>query len=153
MFSIRYLNSPRGILKLFLIVFFLSVFSGVGSLNAGSVDFKRFEMQFKNFVTCALTRNDAPSYFRGEPFTVTMVDLFDITPELDLTIVTGSVQCFVKDRQKMLYVAVGVKDIMDHPHVSYMAVRHRDFTILGTELMRYPYKDKCQWFEYWIDTE
>ncbi|MCG8530037.1 MAG: hypothetical protein MI749_05165, partial [Desulfovibrionales bacterium] len=100
---------------MFFIVFFLSVFAG--RAQAGSVDFKRFEMQFKNFVTCSLTRNQSPSYFRGQPFTITMVDLFDITPELDLTIVTGAVQCFVKDRQKVLYVAVGVKDILGHPHV------------------------------------
>ncbi|MCG8564762.1 MAG: hypothetical protein MI747_06735 [Desulfobacterales bacterium] len=113
----------------------------------------QYEMPFKNFVTCELTRNGAKSPFKGKPFTIVSLDLYSVARELDLTVVTGAVHCFVKGDYKTLYVAAGVRKVVDRERVQYFLVRHKDFNILGTELMRYPYKQRCTWNRYWVNTD
>ncbi len=131
----------------------LAAFLVPPSLSFGETDFIREEARFRNFVTCELTRNGALSYFDEQPFTITMVDLFAVARELDLTVLTGAAQCSVNGVDKTLYLAVGVRQVEDSNQVQYFVVRHRDFRILGTELMRYPYKQKCGWQQYWVDTD
>ena len=80
--------------------------------SAGEFEFHQLEMSFKNFLRCELTRTDAPDYFKGHPFTITMIDLFEVHEESDMKIVTGAVKCFVKNRYLTLYAAVGIENIM-----------------------------------------
>ena len=145
--EMKYLRASIAVLALVLVGFLW------GNTWASEDEFNQVDSQFKNFVTCELTRNGAPSYFKGQPFTIVMVDLFTVAQELDLTVVTGAVQCFVNEKNQTLYVAVGVKEVMEKHQVQYFLVRHRDFKILGTELMQYPYKQKCGWNRYWVDTD
>ncbi len=120
---------------------------------ADEYEFATLEKQFENFIRCELTRTNAVSHFKGQPFQITMVDLFDIQSESDLQIVTGAVQCFVKKSYHRLYVAVGIKKIMEKSQVVFYTIRKKDFSILATELIKYPYKERCKWSEYWIDID
>ena len=120
---------------------------------AGDYEFAGYEARFKNFVTCDLTRTGAVSYFKGKSFTITMVDLFDVREEGDLTVVTGAIQCSVEGDSHVLYAALGVETLSGKEHVVYCTIREKDFTILATELMKFPYKERCSWTRYWIDLE
>nr|NJM01337.1 hypothetical protein [Desulfobacula sp.] len=116
-------------------------------------EYNAMEMRFKNFITCELTRTDATNHFKGKPFTITMIDLFDIQFESDIQIVTGAVQCFVDDQYITLYAAVGITKTLEKEQVSYYTIRDQDFTILATELIRFPYKERCKWTQYWVDID
>lgn len=121
--------------------------------TADEFDYGEVEMSFKNFIRCELTRTDAQNHFGGKPFKITMIDLFDVKRESDLKIVTGAIECFVVDRHLTLYAAVGLKNIMETQQVLYYTIRDRDFHILATELIKYPYKERCKWSRYWIDID
>ncbi len=121
--------------------------------RADEADFRKEEMSFKNFITCELTRTDAFDHFGGKLFNITMIDLFDVWMESDIKMVTGAVQCFVENRYQTLYAAVGLVRTLGREQVAYYTIRQQDFSILATELMRYPYKERCDWLEYWIDTK
>ena len=121
--------------------------------SADDSGFNETEMSFKNFITCELTRTDATNYFNGKPFTITMIDLFDVQIESDIRIVTGVVECFVGDQYLTLYVAVGITKLLEKEQVSYYTIRDHDFSILATELIRFPYKERCKWSQYWIDID
>jgi len=137
------------VFKIILIIFFiLPNFS-----FAGDGDFNEAKASFDNFIRCELTRTNAKNHFNGKPFTITMVDFFNIQKEGDLIITTGAVKCWVEDKHINLFVAVGVKEIFEKKKVSYLVVRKNDFSILATELMNYPYKERCNWLQYWVDTD
>ena len=104
-------------------------------------------------MTCELTRTNAVSYFKGKSFKITMIDVFDVTHESDLTIVTGTIDCFVEDRHQVLYAAVGLKEILEKKQVLYLTIRPKDFSILATGLIKFPYKERCKWSQYWIDID
>lgn len=120
---------------------------------AGSYEFSVLEKSYANFIRCELTRTSALDLFEGKPFKITMIDLFDVQEESGLKIVTGAVQCFVGQKHKTLYAAVGVKPVMEKEQVLYFSIRKKDFSILATELIRFPYKERCGWGQYWIDTD
>ena len=120
---------------------------------ASDLEFITMERSFKNFITCELTRTNATNYFKGKSFEITMIDMFTAQPESGMTILTGSVECFVDNTHKNLYAAVGLKTVMGSRQVLYLTIRHKDFSILATELIRYPYKERCKWAPYWIDTD
>ena len=122
-------------------------------LLADDFAFNRLEMSFKNFVTCELTRSDAVNRFGGKPFAIKMIDLFEVQTESDIKIITGVVKCLVDDTHQTLYMAVGVKKIMGKEQVNYFTIRDKDFSILATELISYPYKERCKWSPYWIDLD
>ena len=130
-------------------------FSISTTILADEFDFTTLEHQFKNFIRCELTRTDAVNHFNGQPFKITMIDLFDVQSESDLKIITGAVRCFIEQSQsyQTLYTAVGIKSIMDKPQVLYYTIRKKDFSILATELIKYPYKERCKWSSYWIDID
>jgi len=135
-----------------LFVFVLLI--GVANpLRADEFEFNRLEMSFKNFLKCELTRTDATQHFQGKDFTISMIDLFDIQNESDLKIITGAVECFVVDKHITLYAAVGIKMIMGKEQVAYYTIRDKDFSILATELIKFPYKERCKWSQYWIDID
>ncbi len=115
--------------------------------------YERTRMCFTNFVRCELTRTGAVSHFNGKPFEITMINLFDAVHEGNLLIVTGAVDCFVGNKHQTLYAAVGVRTLLDREKVSFFVVKRQDFTTLATELMKYPYKDRCDWTQYWIDID
>jgi hypothetical protein len=123
------------------------------SLWAQTDAFTRYEMSFKNFLTCELTRTGARDHFKGKSFKVTMIDLFSLQRESDMVIITGAVRCAVGDSHRLLYVAVGVETILDKEQVTYYTVRDVDFSILATELMKFPYKERCPWSRYWVDMD
>lgn len=123
------------------------------SAKAEEFEFNQMNNSFKNFIRCELTRTSAVNPFKGKAFEITMIDLFDIQEESDLKIVTGAVQCFVDKKHQRLYVAVGLKEILGKTQVVCFTMRHNDFSILATELMRYPYKERCPWSEYWVDLD
>ena len=127
------------------------LFSGV-SFSEGS-DYERARMSFTNFVRCELTRTNANNYFNGKTFEITMINMYGVRQEGNIQIVTGAIDCFVEKKHELLYVAAGVKNLMGHEQVSYFVVRKHDFSILATELMRYPYKERCAWSQYWIDID
>ncbi len=116
-------------------------------------NYEKIKMSFTNFVRCELTRIDAPDYFNGKPFKITMINLFDVKKEGDLLIVTGTVNCWVVNKFTMLYAAVGIKKLLGHGKVYYFLVRKKDFSVLATQLERYPYKEGCPWTQYWIDVQ
>ncbi len=116
-------------------------------------EYNRYEASFKNFLTCELTRTDAVNHFKGKDFTITMISLHGISQESGMKILTGAVQCFVGDEYKTLYTAVGVQPLADKEVVSYYTIRSQDFSILATELIRFPYKERCPWSQYWIDLD
>ena len=130
--------------------------SGLCMLNplyADEFELARLENSFKNFIKCELTRTQATNHFQGKTFKITMIDFFDVQIESDMEIVTGAAQCFVVDRHITLYAAVGLKKIKDTKQVLYYTIRDRDFSILATELLKYPYKERCKWSQYWIDID
>jgi hypothetical protein len=131
-----------------IFILFLTV---PGSGRSESLDFYELEAGFKNFIQCELTRTDAENHFKGKNFDVTMVNLFDVTRELDITILTGTVKCDVQGQSRTLYVAMGLRELAGKKVVSYFTVRYKDFRILATELIRYPYKERCPWTRYWIN--
>lgn len=139
------------------IIFFSFILTGLlfqsNPLTADDFEFSQMEMSFKNFITCELTRTDATSHFNGKPFKITMMDLFDIQTESDLKIVTGAVECFVVDKSITLYAAVGIKTILSKEQVMYYTIRDKDFSILATELIQFPYKERCKWSPYWVDVD
>lgn len=136
------------VLALLIFGFFMST-----PLAADDFEFTRIEMSFKNFITCELTRTDAVNHFNGKPFKITMIDLFDIQSESDIKIVSGAVECFVVDKHLTLYTAVGLISIMDKEQVVYYTIRNKDFSILATELIKFPYKERCKWSQYRIDID
>lgn len=138
-------------IRLILICFAVLVFSPAA--YSGQYEYEELEMSFANFIKCELTRTQAVNHFNGRPFTVTMVDLFEVKNESDMKIVTGAVQCFVENEHVVLYAALGLKKVEDTDQVLYYTIRKKDFQILATELMRYPYKERCRWSRYWIDTD
>ena len=121
--------------------------------QADTLEFARYEMSFKNFISCELSRTNAIHYFKGKTFKITMIDLFGLQRESDMVIVTGAIGCVVEGRYQILYAAVGVETIIDKEQVSYYTVREKDFSILATELMRFPYKERCPWSGYWVDSD
>ncbi len=116
-----------------------------------SDEYERIKNSFRNFITCELTRSDPVDYFNGKLYKVIVVNLFDAVDEGDIRIVSGSVKCWVENRYEMMYLAVGLKKLMGKEKVYYFVARNSDFEILATELMNYPYKERCQWDRYWID--
>ncbi len=123
------------------------------SLWASGDAFTKYEASFKNFLTCELTRTGAVNHFKGSPFKITMIDVFEIQKESDMVIITGAVRCAIEGRYQVLYVALGVETIMGKEQVTYYTIRPKDFTILATELMRFPYKERCPWSRYWVDID
>jgi hypothetical protein len=121
--------------------------------HAADQGFYELEAGFKNFIQCELTRTDAEKHFKEKDFTVIMVNLFNVTREMDLTILTGAVKCDVQGLYHTLYVAMGIRDLKGKKVVSFFTIRHKDFRILATELIRYPYKERCPWARYWIQQE
>lgn len=112
-----------------------------------------YEASFRNFLTCELTRTDAVNHFKGKPFKITMVSLHGIQNESGMKILVGAVQCFVEDRYRTLYAAVGVRKVAGKDVVSYYTVRDKQFSILASELIRYPYMERCPWSRYWVDLD
>ncbi len=145
--------------KIKLIKFFISSLLIIGQVfilqNAFAIDdeFVTRKACFENFIRCELTRTSAKNYFDGKPFTITMVNFFDIKKEGDIIVITGAVECWVEEKHQNLYVAVGVKEIFEKSKVSYLVVRNENFSILATELMNYPYKERCDWSQYWVDID
>lgn len=142
-------------MKLLRAIFLLIVTIAVSPWNSYADDsaFNKEEMSFKNFITCELTRTGAKTHFNGKPFTITMIDLFDVQIESDIRIVTGAVECFVDDKYMTLYAAVGITKNLEKEQVSYYTIRPKDFPILATELIRFPYKERCNWTQYWVDID
>jgi hypothetical protein len=120
---------------------------------AGEAEFNEVKACFENFIRCELTRTSAENYFDGKSFTISMVDFFDIQKEGDLIIATGAVECWVAEKHLNLFVAVGVKEIFEKKKVSYLVIRKKDFSIIATEIMNFPYKERCKWTQYWIDID
>jgi len=135
-----------------LIMIAWTLMGSVAAFAAGD-EFTKYNDSFKNFITCELTRTDAVDHFKGEPFTITMVKLHTVANESGLTILTGAVQCHVKDRYVTLYPAVGVETVVDKDQVSYYTIRKEPFSILASELYKYPYNERCPWSRYWIDLD
>lgn len=136
---------------IFLVIFFQIFF--LGNAFASDDEYSERQASFENFIRCELTRTGALNYFDGKPFTITMVNFFDIKKEGDIIIITGAVECWVLEKSQILYVVVGVKKIFEKNKVSYLVIRKMDFSILATELMNYPYKERCNWSQYWIDID
>jgi len=124
-----------------------------GSPRAENQDFAKYEMGFKNFLNCELTRTNAQDHFKGKTFKITMIDLFDFQRESGMAIITGAVQCFVEDDYFTLYAALGVETVLGREQVTYYTIRKKDFFILATELFQFPYKERCPWSRYRIDTD
>ncbi len=134
-------------------VIFILLLMVPGSGSGADQQFDDLKSGFKNFIQCELTRTDAENHFKGKAFSVAMVNLFNVTTELDITILTGAVKCDVQGKYQTLYVALGIRDLKGKKVVSYFTIRHKDFRILATELIRYPYKERCPWARYWISPE
>lgn len=134
-------------------VIFILFLTVAGTGRGAGLEFYELKVRFKNFIQCELTRTDAENHFKGKNFTVAMVNLFDVNKELDITILTGTVKCDVQGQYRTLYVAMGLRDLKGKKVVSYFTIRHKDFRILATELIRYPYKERCPWAQYWINQE
>lgn len=137
------------ICSVIIILFFTVCGTGRGQDQA----FYELKAGFKNFIQCELTRTDAENHFKGKAFAVAMVNLFNVTKELDITVLTGAVKCDVQGQYRTLYVAIGLRELKGKKVVSYYTIRHEDFRILATELIRYPYKERCPWSQYWISPE
>lgn len=127
------------------------VISSAFSYEAEEDMYEKRRMSYENFIKCELTRTDADDHFSGRPFKIVMINLFNIVREGDILIVTGAVNCWVVDKYETLFVALGVKKVLDYEKVSYYVARKKDFSIIATELMNYPYKERCQWTQYWLD--
>lgn len=138
----------------FFIFFILSMpFLTRQNAFAGDAEFKETKACFENFIRCELTRTSAENYFSGKSFTISMVNFFDIKKEGDIIIITGAVECWVEKEHLNLYAVVGIKEIFEKKKVSYLVIRRKDFSILATELMNYPYKERCGWSQYWVDID
>ena len=122
-------------------------------VSAGEQEYRGATLRFENFIRCELTRTGAEDYFGGDPFEINMVNLFDVRREGDIRIFTGAFKCWVKEGYRTRYAAVGVEELYGKEKVSYFVVRKQDFSILATELMNFPYKERCPWTRYWIDTD
>ncbi|WP_462268306.1 hypothetical protein [Desulfobacter sp.] len=146
------MDKMEKITKICSAIFFLFLMTP-GNGRGADQAFYELEAGFKNFIQCELTRTDAEKYFKRKKFTVIMVNLFNVTRELDITILTGTVKCDVQGQYQTLYVAMGLRDLKGKKVVSYLTIRHKDFHILATELIRYPYKERCPWTRYWIKQE
>lgn len=131
--------------------FGLALLIFAGQVGATEDEYGRYEAGFKNFLTCELTRTDAVNPFKGQAFTITMINLHGVQLESGMRILTGAVQCFVKDSYKTLYSAVGLEKVAGREKVSYYTIRNHEFFILGSELIRYPYMQGCYWSRYWVD--
>lgn len=140
-------------MRISLITILTTIMLFTGWARAEDDAYNRLEASFKNFLTCELTRTDAVNHFKGKPFTITMINLHGIQDESGIAILTGAVQCFVEDRYRTLYTAVGIQDVAGKEVVSYYTVRHGEFSILATELIRYPYMERCPWARYWVDLD
>ncbi len=127
----------------------LSFFKGVGFSYDGK--YAETKMSFENFVRCELTRNDAPDYFNGKPFKIIEINMYDVRTEGDVLIVSGIVKCWVVKEFKTLFVTIGVKKLLGHNKVYYLLIKKHDFSVLATQLEKYPYKEQCPWAQYWID--
>ncbi len=139
-------------LKSFILLAFL-VLSYFSLALADEDEYEKNNMSFKNFIQCEFTRTDAIDYFNNKPFKIAMVNMYSAVHEGDLLIITGAVKFWVVNQYKTLFVAVGVKELFGYTKVSYFLVRKNDFSILGTELMNFPYKERCPWTQYWIDVD
>ncbi len=137
----------------FFLMFCLLIVLTASPSKAGDFEFNKMNASFKNFVRCELTRTNAQNHFGGKAFEITMIDFFDIQEESGLKIVTGAVKCFVQTKTQTLFVAVGLKQVLGKIQPAYYLVRDKDFSILATELIRYPYKERCPWSQYWIDLD
>jgi len=139
--------------KLFfhIIVSFLCIFICKGICFSADADYQGMNMKFSNFLQCELTRVGAPDYFNGKSFKITAINLFDVKKEGDLTIVTGIVKCWVVNRFETLFAAVGVKRLLGHEKVYYLLIKKHDFSVLATQLEKYPYKNRCAWSRYQMD--
>ncbi|MEA2059452.1 MAG: hypothetical protein U9P10_02800 [Thermodesulfobacteriota bacterium] len=146
------LNPPY---KFFLVLLIMAGLTGLfsGSGRCGQAGYEEIKMCFHNFIRCELTRTDAQDYFNGKSFEINMINLFDAVQEGDMLIATGAVKCAVDDQYVTLYTAVGVKPLLGSDKVFYFLVRKNDFSILATELARYPYKERCPWSRYWVDLD
>ena len=144
-------------LKLFIFTFiaFTLLIQIIQNKNifASDAEFNERKACFENFIRCELTRTSAKNYFEGKPFTISMVNFFDIKKEGDILIFTGAVECWVSEEHLKLFVAVGIKEIFEKKKVSYLIIRKKNFSILATELMNYPYKERCDWSQYWVDID
>ena len=155
--SVRQFKRFQSVMKYFLqaILLFSLSFISLPSFALSDIEssdeYERLKNSFSNFITCELTRSDPVDYFNGKQYKVIVVNLFDAVDEGDIRIVSGSVKCWVENKYEMMYIAVGLKKLMGKEKVYYFVARHSDFEILATELMNYPYKERCQWDRYWID--
>lgn len=138
----------KNIIIIFCLILSLNTFA-----FSGDAEFNTTKACFENFIRCELTRTGAKNFFDDKPFTITMINFFDIKKEGDIIITTGAVKCFVVDKSINLFVAIGIKEIFEKKKVSYLVVRKHDFSILTTELMNYPYKERCEWIQYWVDID
>ncbi len=138
------------ILSIFLL--FLLLFTS-NSSSAADIEYNETRACFENFIRCELTRTSAKNFFDGKNFTISMVNFFDIKKEGDLIIVTGAVECWVEKEHRNLFIAVGLQELLEKRKVSYLTIRKKDFSIIATQLMRYPYKERCDWSQYWIDID
>ncbi len=134
-------------------VLYIFMMSAVSGVNGADGRFSQHFNCFKNFINCEFTRSDAVDYFKGEPHKIVMINFFDAVNEGDILIVTGAVKFWVKDRHETLFVALGIKTLFGHDKVSYFVARKTDFSIMATELINYPYKERCAWSQYWIDLD
>ncbi len=125
----------------------------VGRLWAADGDYPEYDAGFKNFITCELTRTDAVDHFNGAPFTITMIRLHTIKRESGMRILYGAVQCSVGDGYHTFYVAIGVESVAGKKTVGYYTIRKQPFSILASELYRFPYMERCPWTRYWVDTD
>jgi hypothetical protein len=67
---------------LVVLLVFLSLVSTIVPLwGADSSEYERVRMSFSNFVRCELTRTNATDHFKGKPFEITMISLFDAVNE------------------------------------------------------------------------
>lgn len=135
------------------IIFVLFVLGAVSAGSAAEQEYRGATLRFENFIRCELTRTGADDYFKGKPFEINMINLFDVKREGDITIFTGAFKCWVENGYRTRYVAVGVEELYGKKKVSYFVIRKKDFSILATELMDFPYKERCPWTRYWIDTD
>jgi len=134
-------------------VIFIIFLTVPGTGRGTDQEFYELEAGFKNFIQCEFTRADTEKYFKEKDFAVIMVNFFNVTREMDITILTGTVKCDVQGQYRTLYVAMGLRDLKGKKVVSYFTIRHKDFHILATELIRYPYKERCPWARYWINQD
>ncbi len=123
-----------------------------GLLWAEDHDYPEYDAGFRHFITCELTRTDAVDHFKGAPFTISMIRLHTIKRESGIQILIGAVKCSVGDEYRTLYAALGVESVADKETVAYYTIRKQPFSILASELYRFPYMERCPWNRYWVDT-